>query len=324
MGFRCETGLVNQRPLCFGAVFRLRASYFLLLRQKKVSKEKATPLTRLATPTPLRYSPGRAAAELGATPLKQSSPTTPGLSALLTAPDGGPGKASRFWRSAADLVFGPFLRLTAKTGRFCSSPFKGGADGNSQSIALRRSARACCAKHALEAGWGMGFRCRGMSFVRKNSFEQPACCGEVDCSTETHPHPNRRVGFAQPTRFGGAERCSAKHRLNPLEGEGTKSQNPKAFPPRNRLSTPGRLSWPLGRCRATEKLADKGRGLFEARRAEFRSPRQFRVAQGTGRSPAPYGGVLFLCLLSFCTSKKKVGRAAGAKPTPKPSNTTST
>ena len=76
------------------AVFRLRASYFLLLRQKKVSKEKATPLTRLATPTPLRYSPGRAAAELGATPLKQSSPTSPGLSALLTASDGGPGKTS--------------------------------------------------------------------------------------------------------------------------------------------------------------------------------------------------------------------------------------
>ncbi|MCE1181148.1 MAG: CusA/CzcA family heavy metal efflux RND transporter [Rhodocyclales bacterium] len=37
-----------------------------------------------------------------------------------------------------------------------STPFKGGADGNSQSIALRRSARASCAKHAQGAGWGMG------------------------------------------------------------------------------------------------------------------------------------------------------------------------
>ncbi|MCE1182835.1 MAG: carbamoyltransferase HypF [Rhodocyclales bacterium] len=39
---------------------------------------------------------------------------------------------------------------------FGSSPFKGGEDGNSQSIALRRSARACCAKHALGAGRRMG------------------------------------------------------------------------------------------------------------------------------------------------------------------------
>ncbi len=38
---------------------------------------------------------------------------------------------------------------------------------------------------------------------------------------ETHPHPNRRLGFAQPSRFSGVERCSTKFRLNPLEGEGT-------------------------------------------------------------------------------------------------------
>ena len=145
-----------------------------------------------------------------------------------------------------------------------------------------------------------------MSFAWKRGFAR------LPRSTETHPHPNRRVGFAQPTRFGGAERCSAKPRLNPLEGEGTKSQYPTAFPSNNSPASAGRLSGPLGRCRATEKLADKGRGLFEGRRPEFRSPRRFRVAQGTGRSPAPYGGVLFLCLLSFCTSQ--VRRASGAKP----------
>jgi hypothetical protein len=33
--------------------------------------------------------------------------------------------------------------------------------------------------------------------------------------------------------------------------------------------------------RATQGLADKARGLFEARRAEFRSARQYRVAQGS-------------------------------------------
>jgi hypothetical protein len=36
--------------------------------------------------------------------------------------------------------------------------------------------------------------------------------------------------------------------------------------------------------RATELMADKGRGLSEARRAKFRSPRQLRVAQGSRRS----------------------------------------
>ena len=33
--------------------------------------------------------------------------------------------------------------------------------------------------------------------------------------------------------------------------------------------------------RATQVLAEKARGLSEARRAEFRSARQYRVAQGT-------------------------------------------
>ena len=45
-------------------------------------------------PAALRYSYGRAAAELGATPLRQSSPTAPGRTPLLGAPRGG-GKAHR-------------------------------------------------------------------------------------------------------------------------------------------------------------------------------------------------------------------------------------
>jgi hypothetical protein len=36
-------------------------AYFLLLRQKKVAKEKATLVARSAAPTALRYSKGRAA-----------------------------------------------------------------------------------------------------------------------------------------------------------------------------------------------------------------------------------------------------------------------
>ena len=51
----------------------LMASHFLLLRQKKVSKEKATPGSAPLRGS-LRYSALAGAAELGAAPLKQSSP----------------------------------------------------------------------------------------------------------------------------------------------------------------------------------------------------------------------------------------------------------
>ena len=56
--------------------------------QKKVTKEKGSPVTRSAAPTPLRDSPNRAAAQLGAAPLKQCSPTSPGPAALLGASQG--------------------------------------------------------------------------------------------------------------------------------------------------------------------------------------------------------------------------------------------
>ena len=80
------------------------------------------------------------------------------------------------------------------------------------------------------------------------------------------------------------------------------------FSPNFRVHRKTPIGFPIspGRRRATQGLAEKGRGLFEARRAEFRSPRQDRVAQGTGRSPAPTRGRLLLCLLSFWRSKKKV------------------
>jgi hypothetical protein len=59
-------------PLCFAPFLALvifsslfsapdARAYFLLLRQKKVAKEKATLVARSATPTALRYSKGRAA-----------------------------------------------------------------------------------------------------------------------------------------------------------------------------------------------------------------------------------------------------------------------
>jgi hypothetical protein len=58
--------------------------------------------------------------------------------------------------------------------------------------------------------------------------------------------------------------------------------------------------------RATELMAEKGRGLSEARRAEFRSPRQQRVAQGSRRSRPRSLGSPFLWLLSFGEAKESM------------------
>ena len=59
--------------------------------------------------------------------------------------------------------------------------------------------------------------------------------------------------------------------------------------------------------RATEALAEKGRGLSEGRSPEFRSPRQRRVAQGT-RTAGADAGSPFLCGLSFGEAKESPAR----------------
>ena len=76
---------------------------------------------------------------------------------------------------------------------------------------------------------------------------------------------------------------------------------------------PRRLSGPHVARRATEKSAEKGRGLSEGRRPEFRSPRRFRVAQGSRRSRPCKLGSPFLWLLSF-------GEAKESTPAPKAEN----
>ncbi len=67
---------------------------------------------------------------------------------------------------------------------------------------------------------------------------------------------------------------------------------------------PHRLSGPHVARRATQALAERGRGLSEGRSPEFRSPRQCRVAQGTRRSRAHNLGSPFLWLLSFGEAKE--------------------
>ena len=78
-------------------------------------------------PTPLRYSTGRAAAELGATPLRQSSPTTPGPSALLGAPHGDPERrrGTTALPAAVDPEKRPFLPVDRNTPSGSSGPLRG-------------------------------------------------------------------------------------------------------------------------------------------------------------------------------------------------------
>jgi len=58
--------------------------------KKKVAKEEGDPRVGAPFGGPLRYSASRAAAELGPTGLKQSSPKAPGQPALLSASQGDP------------------------------------------------------------------------------------------------------------------------------------------------------------------------------------------------------------------------------------------
>ncbi len=74
-----------------------------------------------------------------------------------------------------------------------------------------------------------------------------------------------------------------------------------------------RFAGPLGRRRATQALAEKGRALSEGRSPELRSPRQGRVAQGTRAAGADLGVAFFLATFSW-PHKKKYARRSAAEP----------
>jgi len=67
---------------------------------------------------------------------------------------------------------------------------------------------------------------------------------------------------------------------------------------------PRRLSGPHVERRATEKVAEKARGLSEVRSPEFRSARHLRVAQGSRQRRPRSLGSPFLWLLSFGEAKE--------------------
>jgi hypothetical protein len=127
----------------------------------------------------------------------------------------------------------------------------------------------------------------------------PADCPRPACVAQRLPWgPRNASGLDRHPSFARREesisRLDSGFRRNDV-AVGHNSEDGSA-----RIGLPG----PLERRRATQALAEKGRGLSEARRAEFRSPRQRRVVQGTGRSPAPTQGSPFLCLLSFGEAKE--------------------
>jgi len=80
----------------------------------------------------------------------------------------------------------------------------------------------------------------------------------------------------------------------------------------------GWFAGPLERCRATQGLAEKGRGLSEGRSPEFRSPRQSRVAQGTGAAGTDPGSPSFCLLFLGEARKSETPRKGGTQRPIKP------
>ena len=101
-------------------------------------------------------------------------------------------------------------------------------------------------------------------------------------------------------------RCSASHK-GPERRHGTTSGS--LFQTLFRVSSLGvrRFSPSRRQRRATEGFAERARGLSEARRAEFRSAREDRVAQGTGEAGADAGSPSF-CLLFLGEARKSKAR----------------
>ncbi len=75
-----------------------------------------------------------------------------------------------------------------------------------------------------------------------------------------------------------------------------------------------RFAGPLGRRRATQALAEKGRALSEPRSGELRSPRQRRVAQGTRVAGADLGSPSSLA--TFFLAKQEESTPAGQRRNP--------
>jgi hypothetical protein len=157
-------------------------------------------------------------------------------------------------------------------------------------------------------------------------------------SSQKEGDPRVGAGYAGPLRYsplaGAAElgpsalrqsspffrqrlRCSAPLRgtqRRPGSGSCPKCYGRAEKMPKIEISQFGHgwFTGPLERRRATQAGAEKGRALFEARRAELRSPRASRVAQGTGAAGADPGSPSF-CLLFLGEARKSETPLKGGK-----------
>ena len=178
-------------------------------------------------------------------------------------------------------------------------------------------------------GFGVWGSCDGW-FSRLRRALLSSCFAKKKVSKE-EGDPGRRPATRGPLRYsvwaGSAElgpaglrqsspfirptlRCSASHK-----GPGKASRHNLRIDELLRLVSPccwgclstGRFSPSRRQRRATEGFAEIARGLSEARRAEFRSAREDRVAQGTGEAGADAGSPSF-CLLFLGEARKSKAR----------------
>jgi hypothetical protein len=124
----------------------------------------------------------------------------------------------------------------------------------------------------------------------------PGGCGTRPCGPQT-------VLADFPRHACVAQRLSGGPR-KPAACEGLRLKERHAF-------SSDRFAGPLGRRRATQGLADKGRALSEGQSPELRSPRQDRVAQGTRVAGADLGSPSSLA--TFFLAKQEESTPAGQR-----------
>jgi hypothetical protein len=148
---------------------------------------------------------------------------------------------------------------------------------------------------------------------------RPGGLPELACgSNKASRLPPARLRCSAPLK-GAQKRLGST--VLPLTGllRSTTKKGQKPNSPRQALST-GWFSGPLARCRATQGFADKGRALFEGQSPELRSPREVRVAQGTGAAGTDPGSpssllTFFLATQEESKTRLKRGKHSLRKPT---------
>ncbi len=157
------------------------------------------------------------------------------------------------------------------------------------------------------AGFGVWPSCsRCFSRLRRELLSSCVAKKKV-AKEEGDPGRRRAAPLKQSSPFIRPNlRCSASHKGPERRRGTTGSVVFQAW-----CSGSGLCAWRFSASRrqrrATEALAEKGRGLSEGRSPEFRSPRQRRVAQGT-RTAGADAGSPFLCGLSFGEAKESPAR----------------